>query len=209
MTILARIAGGAVPATVTPLTPTEAAGRLTAYPATNRDSGPLLMALIWVETTGRPIAYNVGNITAGDRYQGDFWRPPWFEVGPQASPRLLELHERMKRGQAPKAFRAYASFADGFHDYMTQLGSTFPEVLAAANTGDAAQFVQALSLKYSRDYGPKHVRSFRALQTQFEPFFKGLSASHQTSNLPLDLSRSSFGGALLFGGLYLLAKALG
>jgi len=203
--VLARVSGPSfVPAVVTPLTPTEAAGRLMAYPQTNRNSGPLLMALIWVETTGRPIKFNVGNLTASDRYDGEAWRPPWFEVGPQSSPRLIALHERMKAGQAPRAFRAYGSFADGFHDYMSQLGKTFPEVLDAANTGDAAQFVQALSLKYSRDYGPAHVRTFAALQKEFEPFFKGLSASHQSvTSLP-----KIAGEALLFAGLYLLSKAL-
>lgn len=205
-TVLARVAGPAfVPAVVTPLKPVEAAGRLRAYPATNRASGPLLMALIWVETQGRPIAYNVGNITANEqRYEGEAWRPPWFEVGPNSSPRLLELNARMKAGKAPKAFRAYNNFADGFHDFMGQLERTFPEVLEAANTGDATRFVDALSVKYSKDYGAKHYRTFRTLQAQFEPWFKDLSASHRT-NLP---SNSQFGEALLFGGLFLLAKAL-
>lgn len=204
-TVLARVHGPAfVPATVTPLTPVEAAGRLRAYPQTNRLSGPLLMALIWVETQGRPIAYNVGNITASARWEGDAWRPPWFEVGPNSSPRLLELNARMKAGKAPSAFRAYENFADGFHDYMSQLKANFPEVLEAANTGDASRFVDALSLKYSRDYGAKHYRSFRALQSQFEPWFKDLSASHRTDSP----SPNQFGEALFFGGLFLLAKAL-
>lgn len=205
-TVLARVAGPAfVPAAVTPLAPVEAAGRLRAYPATNRQSGPLLMALIWVETSGRPIAYNVGNITASEtRYDGEAWRPPWFEVGPTSSPRLLELNRRMKEGKAPKAFRAYANFADGFHDYMSQLEKTFPEVLQAAHTGDATAFVDALSQKYSRDYGSKHYRTFRTLQAQFEPWFKDLSASHRANSHP----SNQLGGALLFGGLFLLAKAL-
>jgi hypothetical protein len=204
-TVLARVQGPAfVPAVVTPLTPVEAAGRLRAYPETNRLSGPLLMALIWVETQGRPIAFNVGNITASARYDGEAWRPPWWEVGPSSSPRLLELNARMKAGKAPSAFRAYENFADGFHDFMSQLKANFAEVLEAANTGDAARFVDALSLKYSRDYGAKHYRSFRTLQSQFEPWFKDLSASHRTSNSP----SQQFGEALLFGGLFLLAKAL-
>jgi len=205
--VLARVQGPSfVPAVVTPLTPVEAAGRLRAYPHTNKQSGPLLMALIWVETTGRPIAYNVGNITASEaKYEGDAWRPPWFEVGPTSSPRLLELHRRMLEGKAPKAFRAYSNFADGFHDYMVQLERSFPEALAAANTGDAAAFVDALSQKYSKDYGPKHYRTFKALQTQFEPWFKDLSASHRPA---LTSPSSQLGGALLFGGILLLAKAL-
>ncbi len=203
--VLARVSGPQfVPATVTPLKPVEAAGRLRAYPETNRDSGPLLLALIWVETTGRPIAHNVGNITASDRYDGEAWRPPWFEVGPQSSPRLLELNRRMREGKAPKAFRAYPSFADGFHDYMSQLQRNFPEVLQAANTGNATEFVDALSLKYSTDYGPKHYRSFAGLQKQFEPFFKDLSASHRSTSLP----RNAAGEALLLFGAYMLAKAL-
>jgi hypothetical protein len=203
--VLAHVAGPQfVPATVTPLTPVEAAGRLQAYPETNRDSGPLLMALIWVETTGRPIAYNVGNITANERYAGEAWRPPWFEVGPNSSPKMLELNRRMNQGQAPRAFRAYPSFADGFHDYMSHLSRSYPEVLSAANTGSAVQFVDALSQRYSRDYGPRHYRTFSALQKRFAPFFSGLSASHQ--KLPpsqLDVT----GGTLLLLAL-LVAKAV-
>ena len=194
-----------VPAQRTPLAPLEAAGRLSAYPEVNRTSGPLLMALIWVETAGNPTAYNVGNITASERYNGQAWRPPWFTVGPNSSDKMKRLNARMRAGTAPKAFRAYSNFAEAFDDFMVQMNRSFPEVLAAANTGDARAFVDALSLKYSKDYGPSHYPAFSHHQTRFSPLFSNLPASHRLSHR--GTSGGSELGALVFFGLLFAAAS--
>lgn len=209
----APVAFTVVPPVRTPLAPAEAVTRLKTYPLVNRANGPLLLALIWIETGAgnSSFGFNVGNIAAASSYQGQAWRPPWFEIGPDASPRLQELHARMMAGQAPSAFRSYSDFTAGFNDFISQLKISFPEVLAAAQTGDSAQFVQALSLKYSKDYGPQHVRSFETLRKQFEPLFSDLSAPVNTLPTGGRIASSglgaSLGSALLFLGGFLLLKA--
>jgi hypothetical protein len=137
-------------------------------PGIDRESASLLLALIWVETargTGC-FNWNVGNITASDAWAGGAWRPPWF--APSTDPHLAELHARMLAGQAPSAFRAYDSLPEGFADFARVLQHTFPTVLAAARTGDAAAFVSALhDSGYSRDYTARHIATFRDLSAHF------------------------------------------
>jgi hypothetical protein len=137
-------------------------------PGIDRESAALLLALIWVET-GRGVHcynWNVGNISASDAWGGAAWRPPWF--APSADPHLAELHARMLAGQAPSAFRAYDSLTDGFGDFVRTLQHTFPTVLKAAATGDAAAFVAALhDSRYSTDYTAAHIPTFRDLAAHF------------------------------------------
>ena len=137
-------------------------------PGIDRESAALLLALIWVET-GRGVHcynWNVGNITASDAWGGGAWRPPWFT--PSADPHLAELHARMLAGQAPSAFRAYDSLPDGFADFVRTLQHSFPSVLKAAATGDAAAFVAALhDSRYSTDYTAAHIPTFRDLAAHF------------------------------------------
>jgi hypothetical protein len=165
-----------VPAVTTPITAPIAAAQLRQWPEVDANNGPLLLSLIFVETGGglKTQNYNVGNITAGDRYTDKAWRPPWFEVGPDSSPKLIALHARMLAGEAPKAFRAYPNFASGFSDFKAQLRTNFPEVLEAADTADARSFVDALSKRYSRDYGPGHYQTFEALQQRFQSLFSDI-----------------------------------
>jgi len=175
-----------VPATPTPITPEQARVALVAaMPGIDRETGSLLLALVWIETgRGHLMNWNAGNISAGPQWPGNAWRPPWFEASDAASsPKLLELHERMLHGTAPSAFRAYGSLLEGFQDFARVLRSQFPSVLAAAATGDARAFVQALhDSGYSRDYSPAHVPNMTALQAELGQQFEGFPSHRQVTN---------------------------
>lgn len=130
----------------------------------------LVLALVWIETGAGDSCFNwnLGNITAGESYGGDAWRPPWFEPGDDANARTLRLHELMLKGQAPRAFRAYASLDAGAHDLMLRLEHDFPEVLDAAASADPDTFREALAEKYSHDYQNKaSTRTLAALMREF------------------------------------------
>jgi hypothetical protein len=168
---------------------------------------PLLLALIWIESgRGKSVQNNnPGNLSASDHYEGDAWRPPWFELDESSSPRNRDLHALMLEGKAPSAFRSYDSPAEGFRDHANHLKSTFPEVVSAAKTGDAEKFRAALSQKYSKDYGnPNTTVSLSALQKEFGGLPKALppsaaspSPSHSSRPAPLpDLSLGSEGDAV-------------
>jgi hypothetical protein len=176
-----------VPAVATPITAEQARVALVAaMPGIDRESGALLLALVWIETArGHLMNYNAGNITAGPQWPGNAWRPPWFEVNAETAlhPHLIELHEKMLHGQAPSAFRAYGSLLEGFQDFAHVLQHQFKSVLDAAKTGDARAFVAALhDSGYSRDYSPAHVPSMTALQSELGQQFAGFPSAKQVSN---------------------------
>lgn len=78
--------------------------------------------------------HNIGNLTvsAANEATQPFWRPPWFdEPGPEASQRNKDLHARMLRGLAPRAFAAFGSFEEGIDKYLDALESRFAPMLAA------------------------------------------------------------------------------
>jgi hypothetical protein len=162
-------------------------------PGIDRETGTLLLALVWIETAhGHLMNNNAGNITASDKWPGNAWRPPWFDLSQGApgssawaptSAKLIELHERMLHGQAPSAFRAYDSLIEGFQDFARVLRSQFKSVLEAAKTGDARTFVTALhDSGYSRDYSPAHVPTMTALQAELAPQFEGFPTARQVAN---------------------------
>lgn len=174
-----------VPAVSTPITPEQAKVALVAaMPGIDRETGSLLLALVWIETArGHLMNWNAGNISAGERWPGLAWRPPWFELTPASSPKLVELHERMLHGTAPSAFRAYGSLLEGFQDFARVLRAQFASVLTAAATGDARTFVQALhDSGYSRDYSPAHVPGMTALQAELGQQFAGFPTARQVAN---------------------------
>lgn len=201
-----------VPRENTPLSATEARGFLVpAYVDTfgrapEPQELPLLLALVWIETgRGKSVQNNnPGNLSASEHYDGDAWRPPWFELTDASSPRDRELHDQMLKGEAPSAFRAYASAIEGFRDFTDHLKSSFPEVVTAAKTGDAEQLRLALSKKYSKDYqNPKSTVTLAALQKEFGGAPKALPPSappvpaHSSSPAPLPtLSLGSEGDAV-------------
>lgn len=174
-----------VPAVATPITAEQARVALVAaMPGIDRETGSLLLALVWIETArGHLMNWNAGNITAGPKWEGAAWRPPWFELNEASTPKLVELHERMLHGTAPSAFRAYGSLLEGFQDFARVLRSQFASVLTAAGTGDARTFVQALhDSGYSRDYSPAHVPNMTALQAELGQQFAGFPSHAQVTN---------------------------
>jgi hypothetical protein len=182
-----------VPAVVTPITAEEARVALVAaMPGIDRETGTLLLALVWIETArGHLMNFNAGNITASDKWTGNAWRPPWFELSTANTPHLLELHEKMLHGQAPSAFRAYGSLLEGFQDFARVLQHQFKSVLEAAKTGDARAFVTALhDSGYSRDYSPAHVPSFASLQADLGPLFAGFPTAAMVSHAVPDFFAS-------------------
>lgn len=174
-----------VPTVTTPISAEQArAALLAVMPGTDGDTATLLLALIWIETAnGHLQNFNPGNITASDRWEGAAWRPPWFLVDASSQPIMVRLHEAMLRGKAPSAFRAYGSLLEGFQDFARVLKSTFPTVIAAAGTGDAAKFVAALhDSGYSHDYTPAAVPHMVHLQQQLAPLFAGFPKSPNASH---------------------------
>lgn len=129
------------------------------------------LAQIWLETAqGSALwQHNVGNITAGPSWQGDIWRPNWFEEpGPDASERTRELHRLMLEGRAPSAFRAYPSLEAGAADYVRQLDRSFPELLRAMGSGSALTVARAVrDSAYDPSTQPESAaRGFEAMRTQ-------------------------------------------
>lgn len=174
-----------VPAVSTPITAEQAKVALVAaMPGIDRETGTLLLSLVWIETArGHLMNNNAGNITAGAQWPGDAWRPPWFDLSTATTPHLVELHEKMLHGQAPSAFRAYGSLLAGLQDFARVLQHQFKSVLEAAKTGDARAFVTALhDSGYSRDYSPAHVPGMTSLQAELAPQFAGFPSARQVSN---------------------------
>lgn len=169
-----------VPAVATPVSLDEARASLSLV-APSDWSGIVfvyVLALLWVECArGRAvIAHNCGNLAAGGYaknkagewvdvawWTGSYWRPGWYASPPEA--RYQDLHERMLRGEAPSAFRAYPSREAGVRSYVKLLADKrFAGVIAAARRDDPKAFVEALrDSGYSKDYGAAHVPTFRSL----------------------------------------------
>jgi hypothetical protein len=175
-----------VPRVATPIDAGTAAAHLRAWPETDGASGPLFLALVFMETGAGAKAHNnnPGNVSADDRrYNGEAFRPGWYELGPNPTPQEQALHDRMLAGTAPKAFRSYTDFSAGFSDLLEQLRRNFRSVVDAARSGNARNFVDALSERYSRDYGPKHYASFEQLQSKFKPLFSDLPRRSSSTSM--------------------------
>jgi|WetSurMetagenome_2_1015567.scaffolds.fasta_scaffold225551_2 hypothetical protein len=172
-----------VPATQTPLTAESSAEWLNQSIALDREQGPLIAALIWVESgAGNLTQHNPGNVTASERWEGKAWRPPWYEPpADNATQKIKDLHLKMLRGEAPKAFRAFDDFAQGYADFARVLQTNFPAVLTAASSGDVPTFVTELSRKYSKDYGPRHYPAFANWQGKMRHLFQHLPEPQQSN----------------------------
>lgn len=181
-----------VPTVRTPKTEAEAATALvSAFSSVigrppSRQVCELLLAQVWLETAhGASINNNnPGNLSAGTKYAGKVWLPPWVaEPGPNASARIIFLHKEMLANRAPRAFRAYDSFAEGMTDHFRALKNIFPSILSAAESGDPRVFASAIfTSKYCPDaacHPDKTTPTFRALQKVFQD--KGTF-----KNLPLE-----------------------
>lgn len=169
-----------VPATATPLTRDQTAARfLATYRALfgelpDQQRAELLLALVWLENANGSslIQGNWGNLATKAREDVSFWRPPWFDLekvealadGAKKT-RLLDLHDRMLRGQAPEAFRAFPDQDAGARAWLSLLRTPgMQQVLDAASSGDAVAFAHAIfASRYCpdpecRDAGPSYAR---------------------------------------------------
>jgi hypothetical protein len=135
-----------------------------------------LSALVLIETArGKSVQNNnLGNLSAGSSYGGNVWRPPWFDFdgGTNITDRNLHLHEEMLAGRAPSAFRAYSSPAEGARDFVRLLrGTSYQNVVSAAESGSADAFRRALAERYSKDYANQAATaSFEQLFDEVSPF---------------------------------------
>lgn len=132
----------------------------------------LVLALVWIETARgtRCFNNNLFNISAGDQWPNDAWRPPWFDFdgGTNVTQRNIQLHELMLKGKAPKAFRSYTSLDAGALDGLRMLKAQYPDVVTAAKTGSADKFRIALSAMFSKDYSnPDAASTLATFQNQF------------------------------------------
>jgi hypothetical protein len=164
--------GAEVPATRTPVTQAQAASyvvdglraKLNREPT--EQEAVFTWALAMVETAnGQSVVQNnAGNVSCfddGRGWSGDYWRPPWFNE--QHDPKYSSLHRAMLEGKAPRAFRAYPSQQAGWNDFAREVARR-TTLLQAMNSDDPAQVVQQLhDTNYSKDYGEKHVATFRSL----------------------------------------------
>ncbi len=121
----------------------------------DRNRAELLLAQVWLENANGQsiIAHNIGNLSTSASSGADFWRPPWFDRDAvEALPdddknkaRYLMLNDRMQRGAAPSAFRAFDSFDQGFDAWLRLLGSPSKQpILVAASSGDADAFARSI-----------------------------------------------------------------
>lgn len=178
----------------TPTTPAAVAGELAQQlPGASREQAALLLAQLMLEIASGAACYNwnVGNITSNE--SGSFYRPLWWTIGPDSSPRLRQLHEAMLKGAAPRAFRAYSSLSAGVADYLAELRRDFPSLLAASESGDAAAFAAAIkSSRYAPDAQPGTDKSIRSLQDTYlrQGLFSSLHPLAETEPADLPQVRS-------------------
>lgn len=112
----------------------------------NKNLMELMLAQIWIETgQGKSLMnYNPGNLSGS--YNGDYWRPPWYEVTEDSKERYKKLHELMLQNKVPNKFQAYPDFTTGFEQYIQQIymKDRFKPLLEAGMSGDAFEFASAI-----------------------------------------------------------------
>lgn len=140
---------------------------------TGSEPSPNLLAFMLAQTAmetanwGSIQNWNVGNITLAERQSGRAWRPPWF-APPFRTPRDQALHAEMLAGKAPKAFAAYDDLEDGALGYVERLHVRFPEIVVAAEAGDARKVAIAINKAYCPGcFGAAETRNLRALAEKF------------------------------------------
>jgi peptidoglycan hydrolase-like protein with peptidoglycan-binding domain len=164
-----------------------------------RPTASYILALAWNETGGGKVMnnYNWGNISG--EYQGNFFRPAWYEITDDSSSNLKSLHEAMLAGKVSSKFRAYDSHADGLSDFLRTLYRSFPSVVRAAGTGDAYSFANAIyQSKYCPDPGcrpEKMANSYQSLANMMsqEPALQALPKGPSVSSNPASGAGSSSG----------------
>ena len=210
--------------TVVPKTPTTLSDRQIArdiYDGLKARGGPMqpdllasLSMLSGIETAHGSAQnnHNYGNFHAADNYSGNAFRPSWYTVTDQSSDQMKALHTRMLSGDAPKAFRAYASPGDGVSDFLHVLldsDERYPPLIEAMKGGDPDEFIQALhDTGYSRDYVvSKHHNTFVGLQARYRPLAYELIPPMNTPEdlpeplVPMHLQNAPDGGLIIALGM--------
>jgi len=176
----------------------------------------LELAHEWIETkrTEAMWRHNWGNLSAGGyvegqerlSWNGDIWRPPWFAPGEGASPRMLEIHEKMLAGREPSAFRAYGSHQDGAEGLLRLWSRPgYLPLRKAAQTGNPTAYAKAVvSTGYCTNRGcqPDQLGpSLARVVAQFrrDRVFAGLGLSRSSSP-------SSGAGVALLAAVVLLSS---
>lgn len=135
----------------------------------SRELAELLLAQIFLETARGQSVYwhNWGNLTGS--YQGNYWRPPWYEVTEESSARNRHLHEEMLAGRAPSKFAAFPNHEAGARTYADWLVRKFPSIVAAGESGDTMAFAEAVKASgYCPDCDPgRSEPTFRAFRDEF------------------------------------------
>lgn len=149
---------GEVPATRTPLAPSETApafltawGQVFGGSLPSRSQAEWLLALLWNENArgNAIIQHNWGNLSSSGR-SGDFWRPPWFDlakVEQMSEPKrslYRSIHERMLKGQEPSAFQANSNHNIGAIVWVQELRDRFPSILEASLQNSAVAMQDAI-----------------------------------------------------------------
>jgi hypothetical protein len=161
----------------------------------HRDMAALLLAQIGFETGFTHCDNNnPGNISSSDHTGRTFFRPAWFTVDDSSSVKLHQLHDAMLRGEAPRAFVAYNTLADGFDDYARELVQQSPEILTAARTGDARATADAIKRSHYTPDAPRTLpQTLDSLRKQFlaRGFFADLPLDPAPAALPTPGQSSS------------------
>lgn len=125
-----------VPATRTPADPaTVAALMATLAPDLDARQRAYLLAHAAIETRRfrSLIQHNIGNISARDSGDYNFWRPSWYRLDDDSSARDVRLHELMEAGKEPSAFRAYQSLEAGVGAYLSLMRGRYATMLRASS----------------------------------------------------------------------------
>jgi hypothetical protein len=78
---------------------------------------------------------------------------------------LIVLHELMKKNQAPRAFRSFATFGGGVAGYVAT--AKHLSVVEAARTGDAEAMATVIRSAYAPDAPPGTGRNLDSLRREF------------------------------------------
>lgn len=203
-----------LPRKVTPISAREAAALMVVSLGLREDDSHVarvaqhLLSLVWIETGGGKLVQNNWGNLAGS-FEGNYWRPPWFEVTDASSARNRALHQRMLEGKAPSQFRAYRDRGEGLDDFLRLLYQPrFEPMLAYARTGDTQGFANAVhDTGYCPDdecRGSRTFESYSRLTNRFGP----LLGIPSTAIVPVQRP-SSFSGLGGLALLWLLSKGLG
>lgn len=124
--------------------------------------------------------FNVGNIKAGPKYEGQYTafscnevlngKTRWFspEGETDGEDHLIGFGYDVPPGHPQTRFRAYANIYDGTLDYVSVLQARFSGAWPALEQGAAFEFVMALKMQgyFTADVAP-YLRAVESLQREF------------------------------------------